>query len=88
MDYGRTPTPTATDAQYGAHWWLVSRSARVEAAEQGFFIPQDASFASGFEGQFIVVIPSRELVLMQLSLDLPCGSPVPLICGILGAFPE
>jgi len=85
--YGRTPTPTAGDGQYGAHWWLVSRSARAQAAAEGRPIPEDTFFASGLEGQFIVVIPSRKLVIVHLALDLKSGSPVAMIQNILDAFP-
>ncbi len=88
VEYGRTPTPTAGDAHYGAHWWLISRSAREKATAEGRPLPEDIFFASGFEGQFIVVIPSRKLVIVQLSLDLRAGSPLPLIQGIVEAFPE
>lgn len=85
--YGRKPTPTAEDAHYGAHWWLISRSARKEAAAQGRPIPEDAFFASGLEGQFIVVIPSRKTVIVRLALDLLSDSPVALIQNVLEALP-
>lgn len=88
VEYGRTPTPTAGDAQYGAHWWLVSRSARAKAAAAGRPIPEDVFFASGLEGQFIVVIPSRTLVIVHLALDLKSASPVAMIQDILDAFPN
>lgn len=84
--YARAPTPTAPDANYGAHWWLVGRSAREQATQEGWTVPEDVFFAAGYEGQFIVVIPSRELVLVQLSLDLLRVSPLPLIRSVLEAF--
>ncbi len=88
VDYGRTPTATASGGHYGAHWWLISRSEREQAAAAGHPLPGDIFFASGFEGQFIVVIPSRALVIVRLSLDLSAASPLTMIQSILAAFPE
>ncbi|HOC71153.1 MAG TPA: serine hydrolase [Candidatus Hydrogenedentes bacterium] len=88
VEYGRTPTPTAAGGHYGAHWWLISRGERKKAADAGHPLPEDIFFASGFEGQFIVVIPSRKLVIVRLSLDLKAGSPLNMIHAILAAFPE
>lgn len=88
VEYGRTPTPTAADGHYGAHWWLISRSERKKAAAEGRPLPEDIFFASGFEGQYIVIIPSRRLVIVRLSLDLSAGPPLTMIQAILAAFPE
>lgn len=54
VDYARTPTwqqPTQEDP-YGAHWWL------------GLAGPGSFS-ANGFEGQFMVVVPEKDLVLVR-----------------------
>jgi CubicO group peptidase (beta-lactamase class C family) len=88
VEYARTPTPTAADEHYGANWWLISRSEREKANAEGWSFPEDVFFASGFEGQFIVVIPSRKLVIVQLNLDVLCYSPTALIRDILQTLPE
>src|SRR5271154_1456995 len=55
-DYARTPTfiqPGADiDGQYGAHWYL-------DIAGPGSFS------ANGHEGQYIFVVPDRDLVLVR-----------------------
>jgi len=54
VDYARTPTwqqPTEEEP-YGAHWWLG-------LAGQGSFS------ANGFEGQFMVVVPQKDLVVLR-----------------------
>jgi len=54
VDYARTPTwqqPTEEDS-YGAHWWL------------GLAGPGSFS-ANGFEGQFMVVVPEKDLVVVR-----------------------
>lgn len=55
VHYARTPTwQQQTDqGRYGAHWWL-------DLAGPGSFS------ANGYEGQFIVIVPQRDLVLVRL----------------------
>jgi CubicO group peptidase (beta-lactamase class C family) len=55
VDYARTPTyqqPGATDARYGAHWWL------------DFGGPGSFS-ANGYDGQFIVLLPEQDVILVR-----------------------
>lgn len=55
VDYARTPTfqqPGVTDSPYGAHWWL------------GVGGPGSFS-ANGYEGQFILVCPDRDLIVVR-----------------------
>jgi CubicO group peptidase (beta-lactamase class C family) len=70
--YARTPAPSAAERHYGAHFWLrVSRGYRCGGDEP---LPADSFHAIGFGGQFITVIPSRELVLVRLGLTrYPCA---------------
>ncbi|MBW2279794.1 MAG: serine hydrolase [Deltaproteobacteria bacterium] len=52
VDYARTPTPTDPEASYGAHWWLAQDGSPIFNA-------------SGYKGQYIVVVPDRDLVLVR-----------------------
>jgi CubicO group peptidase (beta-lactamase class C family) len=54
-DHARTPTPVpeTEDYGYGAHWWLWREEPGSLAAH-------------GYEGQRIVVLPGRDLVLVRL----------------------
>jgi len=56
VDYARTPTfqqPGGdVDGPYGAHWWL-------DLAGEGTFS------ANGYDGQYIVVCPDRDLIIVR-----------------------
>ena len=57
VDFARTPAPAPVDEEfgYGAHWWLWDR--------HGF----PGTFAAhGYEGQYIIVRPDRDLVVVRL----------------------
>lgn len=67
IDYTARPTPTNENGTYGAHWWL-----NADPAEGGRRFPRlDANIfmASGFEGQYVVVVPNDDLVVVRLGLD-------------------
>jgi CubicO group peptidase (beta-lactamase class C family) len=71
--YTQTPAPNAPEQQYGAHFWLqIPKEHRC--GDSGHPLPADAFHAIGHEGQFVTIIPSRELVLVRLGLTrYPCA---------------
>jgi CubicO group peptidase (beta-lactamase class C family) len=68
VDFARTPGPASNTDIYGAHWWLTPRSG--DGRPQRSLIVgdemRDAFSAQGHEGQIIVVVPSKDLVLVRL----------------------
>ena len=58
--YVTTPTPTS-EGKYGGHFWLNSSSKYPDA-------PKDLYYASGFQGQKIFIIPSKDLVIVRMGL--------------------
>ena len=57
VDFARTPAPAPVEEEfgYGAHWWLWDR--------HGF----PSTFAAhGYEGQYVIVRPDRDLVVVRL----------------------
>jgi CubicO group peptidase (beta-lactamase class C family) len=54
--YSSTETPHA-DGKYAAQFWL-------DHQDKSF--PQDAFMAVGFEGQYVTIIPSKQLVIVRL----------------------
>ncbi len=60
VDYVTKPT-AHSNGTYGAHFWLNS---------QGKFpdVPKDMFSANGYEGQYVFVIPSKDLVIVRTGL--------------------
>lgn len=66
VDFVRTPAPAAPEDHYGGFFWL-------NAGNRFPAIPNDAYWADGARGQFTMIIPSRNAVIVRLghSLDAP-----------------
>lgn len=63
IDFVRTPAPATarTGNQYGGQWWLVPDS-RTD-------VPGDAYATAGNRGQYVIVVPSHDLVIVRRGLD-------------------
>ena len=63
IDFVRTPAPATVGrgSQYGGQWWLVP--------ENRDDVPKDAYSTSGNRGQYAVVVPSHDLVIVRRGLD-------------------
>jgi CubicO group peptidase (beta-lactamase class C family) len=54
--------PTAhSDGTYGAHFWLNANGKYPD-------VPKDLYSANGYEGQYVFIIPSKELVIVRTGL--------------------
>ena len=63
ITFVRTPAPAtaATGNFYGGQWWLVP-DGRTD-------VPHDAYSTAGNRGQYVVVVPSHDLVIVRRGLD-------------------
>jgi CubicO group peptidase (beta-lactamase class C family) len=65
VDYTRTPAPAPNNGTHGAHFWL-----NREPAEGQFRIapgaPPSAFAACGAYGQYVLIVPTRDLVVVRL----------------------
>lgn len=63
IEFVRTPAPTtaATGNFYGGHWWLVPDDRND--------VPKDAYSTSGNRGQYVIVVPSHDVVIVRRGLD-------------------
>ncbi|NNG00946.1 MAG: serine hydrolase [Desulfobacteraceae bacterium] len=68
VDYSTTPTPRAPRGKYGAHFWLNGGSSTDKNNRPVPALPGDAFWANGFQGQRVMIIPSKRLVVVRLGL--------------------
>jgi CubicO group peptidase (beta-lactamase class C family) len=63
IDFVRTPAPATAEVgnMYGGQWWLVP-DGRDD-------VPKDAYSTAGNRGQYVVVVPSHDLVIVRRGLD-------------------
>lgn len=89
VKYTTTPTPPAERGEYGAQWWL-NVGPKGNPSERNFpDLPTDTFYADGFEGQYVFVVPSKNLVVVRLGLS-QSGSPNmnKLVADIINTLPE
>ena len=68
VNYSTTPGPAAKKQQYGALWWLNYGDLKNPGDVQYQGLPNEAFMATGLERQFVVVIPSKKLVVVRLGV--------------------
>ena len=75
VDHARRVTP-ASNGEYGAHWWLATDGSGV-------------FHASGYQGQYIAVVPDRDLVVVRLGVSTveQRGDVLRALKSIVEAFP-
>jgi len=63
IEFSRTPAPASSvrHFDYGAQWWLVPNNRKD--------VPSDAYSTAGNRGQYVVVVPSHDLVIVRRGLD-------------------
>jgi len=84
VDYSRTPTPNNPRRSYGAHFWLNADP--VDGSDPVWpSAPRDTYYMSGFQGQYVVIIPSQDLVIVRLGFatDPNDGGMDELIAGVI-----
>ena len=63
IDFVRTPAPATSSRGnfYGGQWWLVPDDRKD--------VPKDAYSTAGNRGQYVIVVPSHNLVIVRRGLD-------------------
>ena len=72
MKYSTTPTPNNPRNNYGAHFWLNADPYDSNRQRTWPNLPADAYSMNGFQGQRVIIIPSKDLVIVRLGFS---GSP-------------
>lgn len=63
IDFVRTPAPATAETGnfYGGQWWLVP--------DDRDDVPKDAYSTAGNRGQYVIVVPSHDVVIVRRGLD-------------------
>lgn len=90
VKYTTTPTPASDKGQYGAFFWLNAGSAGDPANRRWPSAPLDTFAALGFQEQKVIVIPSRNLVLVRFGAtsDRSAWDTDEFIANVLAALPS
>ena len=88
VKYSVTPASTAERGKYGAQWWLNAGDPKNSNLRIYPQLPTDAFWADGFEEQSVMVIPSRQLVVVRLGVSHHGFDFKNLVGRILKALPE
>jgi len=89
VEYTTTPTPKASQGEYGAHFWLNAGKVDNPADRRWPNAPTDAYAALGFQMQRVLVIPSKDLVLVRFgaTADREAWNDDAFITNIIAALP-
>ncbi|NNE26743.1 MAG: hypothetical protein HKN09_07855 [Saprospiraceae bacterium] len=63
VEFATSPAPACTDGIYGGHIWLNRGNNVFPDA------PEDLFFFSGFQGQYVCGIPSKQLIVVRLGVQ-------------------
>jgi len=66
--YSRTPTPSSL-GEYGGLWWLNAGEPGKPETKEWPDLPEDIYYASGHDGQSVVVFPSQNIIVVRLSVS-------------------
>jgi len=81
VDYTRTEAE-ASGGEYGSYFWLNLSGEYPDA-------PKDTYTCEGHDGQFIIIIPSKDIVMVRLGFSNPDEFDLNLMMKeVLTAFPE
>jgi len=66
VDFARTPARGSDSNIYGAAFWVAPDGQPRPPYDSAILGPRDTFQAQGWEGQLIVIVPSKDLVLVRL----------------------
>jgi CubicO group peptidase (beta-lactamase class C family) len=89
VNYTSTPAPAAMKQQYGAQWWL-NRGNRNNPEDLEYpGLPKESLMADGFERQYVLIVPSRQLVIVRLGVTHNKNFSMPdLVNGVIEGLPQ
>jgi CubicO group peptidase (beta-lactamase class C family) len=64
VEFTRTPAPARNNGTYGAHFWITAQPGKGQW--EGLDPSLEAFLMSGNAGQYVVIVPARDLVVVRL----------------------
>ena len=71
VKYTTTPTKTSSLNNYGAHFWLNEVPDDKHIKRNWPSAPEDTYYMGGYQGQYVIVIPSEDLVVVRFGFSNP-----------------
>ncbi len=68
VEYSVTPAKGAKQGEYGAQFWLNAGEPRNTKNRPFPDVPEDMFYMAGYEGQYVFIIPSQNLIVVRLGL--------------------
>lgn len=68
VDYSARPTPGSEAFGYGAGFWTQRGDGQAQRMRVAAGLPADSFMARGSQGQYVLVIPSRRIVIVRLGM--------------------
>lgn len=89
VEYTRTASATAPIGEYGAHFWTNAGAPGEPERRRLPHLPLDAYQASGFQGQAVLIVPSRDAVIVRLGMthERPAWDLDAFAAAVLAALP-
>ena len=88
VKYTTTPASTAVVGEYGAQWWL-NAGAKEDVTKRKYpKLPTDTFWADGFEEQYVMVIPSKKLVVVRLGVSHHGFEMEEMVTEIIASLPD
>lgn len=87
MKYSTTPTPSNPRNNFGAHFWLNADPEDKSQQKTWPDLPADAYSMNGFQGQRVIIIPSKDMVVVRLGFSSNTDRGLePLVAGLINVL--
>lgn len=74
------------NGEYGALWWVNAGREGHPDWRRFHRLPEDAYSCQGFDGQYVIVVPSKNLIVVRLSLEKGYLDPGDFAADVAAAF--
>jgi CubicO group peptidase (beta-lactamase class C family) len=68
IDYSARPTPGSETFGYGAGFWTQRGEGQAQHMRTAAGLPADSFMARGSQGQYVLIIPSRRIVIVRMGM--------------------